>query len=61
MAHHYGNLRMIKELIIKEQHMIGRQRKITSFFIPQSNSGLMTSINPVQCTSQESMVISDLN
>ena len=59
MAHHYGSLRMIKELIIKEQHMMGRQRKITSFFTPQSDSGLTTSINPVPCTSQEPMVISD--
>ena len=59
MAHHYGSLRMIKELIIKEQHMMGRQKKITSFFTPQSDSGLTTSINPVPCTSQEPMVISD--
>ena len=61
MARHSGNLRMIKELIIKEQHMIGRQRKITSFFVPQSDSGLKPSINSVPCTSQESPVISDSN
>ena len=34
MAHHYGNLRMIRELIIKEQHMGGSQTKISSFFGP---------------------------
>ena len=28
MAHHYGNLRMIRELIIKEQHMGGSQWRI---------------------------------
>ena len=61
MAHHYGSLRMIKKLIIKEQHMMRRQRKITSFFVPQSDSSFMTSINPVPHTSQESMVTSDSN
>ena len=50
---------MIKELIIKEQHVIGCQRKITNFFAPQSDSGLATSINAVPCSSQEPMVISD--
>ena len=54
MAYHYGCLRIIEELIIKEQHMMGRQRKITNFLVPQSDSGLTTSINPVPCTSQES-------
>ena len=44
MAHHYGNLRMIVELIIKEQHVMGRQRKITNFFVSQNDSGLTTSI-----------------
>ena len=28
MAHHYGNLRMIRKLIIKEQHMRDSQTKI---------------------------------
>ena len=32
MAHHYENLRMIRELIIKKQHMGGSQTKISSFF-----------------------------
>ena len=59
MAHHYSSLQMIKELIIKEQHMIGCQRKITNFFAPQSDSALTTSINAVPCSSQELMVISD--
>ena len=34
MAHHYGNFRMIRELIIKEQHIRGHQTKISSFFDP---------------------------
>ena len=59
MAHHYSSLRMITELIIKEQHIIGCQRKITNFFAPQSDSGLTTSINAVPCSSLERMVISD--
>ena len=35
MAHHYGNLRKIRELIIEEQHMGGSQTKISSFFGPR--------------------------
>ena len=34
MAHHYGNLRIIREVIIKEQHMGSCQTKIISFFGP---------------------------
>ena len=35
MVHHYGNLRMIRELITKEQHMGVIQTKISSFFGPR--------------------------
>lgn len=31
---HYGSLRMLRELIIKEQHQGGRQTKVTNFFSP---------------------------
>ena len=35
MAHHYGNHRMIGELIIREQDMEGSQTNISSFFGPR--------------------------
>ena len=34
-SHHHANLRMIRELIIKEQHMGSHQTKISSFFGPR--------------------------
>ena len=35
---HYGSLRMLRELMIKEQHQGGRQTKVTHFFSPVTSS-----------------------
>ena len=34
MAYHYQNLKMVREVIIKDQHIGGRQTKIRVFFAP---------------------------
>ena len=34
VAHHYGNLQLIRKFIIKEQHMAGCQTNISNFFGP---------------------------
>ena len=42
----YGSLRMLREIIIKEQHEVGCQTKVTNFFSPVCRSTSPASDNP---------------